>query len=187
MEGVMQTRRRQQREGLKSIRYNKQTTLHMHYTFWYMSLPSLHDNEVNLPNNTFYESQTQRDDFFSSFPNLVRKICPPQSRRSSYRKDVWNAGIFREAFFIIVILFCVVAVVVAGTLLFYSLIACVASVSVSGLGAKNEERESKMAPINFVSFLSRPKPRIPFLGLSLLRNQTETLAVRRLTRSFLYS
>ena len=27
-----------------------------------------------------------------------------------------------------------------------------------------------------VSFLARPKPRIPFLGLSLLRNQTETLA-----------
>ena len=26
-----------------------------------------------------------------------------------------------------------------------------------------------------VSFLARPKPRIPFLGLSLLRNQTETL------------
>ena len=27
-----------------------------------------------------------------------------------------------------------------------------------------------------VSFLARPKPRIPFLGLSLLRNSTETLA-----------
>ena len=29
-----------------------------------------------------------------------------------------------------------------------------------------------------VSFLARPKPRIPFLGLSLLRNQTETLATQ---------
>ena len=29
-----------------------------------------------------------------------------------------------------------------------------------------------------VSFLARPKPRIPFLGLSLLRNQTETLAMQ---------
>ena len=29
-----------------------------------------------------------------------------------------------------------------------------------------------------VSFLGRPKPRIPFLRLSLLRNQTETLATR---------
>ena len=27
-----------------------------------------------------------------------------------------------------------------------------------------------------VSFIARPKPRIPFLGLSLLRNQTDTLA-----------
>ena len=29
-----------------------------------------------------------------------------------------------------------------------------------------------------VSFLARPNPRIPFLGLSLLRNQTETLATQ---------
>ena len=29
-----------------------------------------------------------------------------------------------------------------------------------------------------VSFLARPKPRIPFHGLSLLRNQTETLAMQ---------
>ena len=32
-----------------------------------------------------------------------------------------------------------------------------------------------------VSFLARPKPRIPFLGLSLLRNQTETLATQART------
>ena len=68
---------------------------------------------------------------------------------------------------------------------------------------KNEERESKMAPIKelggvgggggggsfpspsphfhflaLVSFLARPKPRIPILGLSLLQNQTETLATQ---------
>ena len=30
----------------------------------------------------------------------------------------------------------------------------------------------------FVSFLARPKPRIPFLGLSLLQNQTETLGMQ---------
>ena len=29
-----------------------------------------------------------------------------------------------------------------------------------------------------VSFLARSKPRMPFLGLSLLRNQTETLATQ---------
>ena len=33
-----------------------------------------------------------------------------------------------------------------------------------------------------VSFLARPKPRIPFLGLSLLRNQTETLATKATQR-----
>ena len=35
-----------------------------------------------------------------------------------------------------------------------------------------------------VSFLARPKPRIPFLGLSLLRNQTETLATQARTILF---
>ena len=73
------------------------------------------------------------------------------------------------------------------------MIPCVASVSVGGLGAKNEERESKTARkmaqvksgegphfhfLALVSFLARPKPRIPFLGLSLLRNQTETFATQ---------
>ena len=35
--------------------------------------------------------------------------------------------------------------------------------------------------LTLVSFLTRPKPRIPFLGLSLLRNQTETLATQAIT------
>ena len=34
----------------------------------------------------------------------------------------------------------------------------------------------KRVGVDLVSFLARPKPRIPFHGLSLLRNQTETLA-----------
>ena len=29
-----------------------------------------------------------------------------------------------------------------------------------------------------VPFLARPKPKMPFLGLSLLRNQTQTLATQ---------
>ena len=32
----------------------KTTNLHVHYTFWYISLPSLHDQDVKLPNGTFY-------------------------------------------------------------------------------------------------------------------------------------
>ena len=46
-----------------------------------------------------------------------------------------------------------------------------------GLGEKNEERESKTArKVALVSFLARPKPKVPFIGISLPRNQTETLA-----------
>ena len=52
------------------------------------------------------------------------------------------------------------------------------------LGGGGEEREETLPPpptfifLALVSFLARPKPRIPFLGLSLLRNQTETLAAQ---------
>ena len=71
---------------------------------------------------------------------------------------------------------------------FLALVSC-------GFGAKNEERESnttrKIAQVTLtiplfpqfhflalVPFLVPPKPKIPFLGLSLLRNQTETLAMQ---------
>ena len=52
-------------------------------------------------------------------------------------------------------------------------IAYVASVSVR---FRRKERGTRVK--DRVSFLARPKPRIPFLGLSLLRNQTETLATQ---------
>ena len=63
------------------------------------------------------------------------------------------------------------------------LLACVASVSVQfrrkerGTRVKDREKSgaSKRA---LVSFLARSKPKVPFLGLSLLRNQTETLATQ---------
>ena len=54
------------------------------------------------------------------------------------------------------------------------LVACVASVSVR-FRSKEQGTRVKMA---LVSFLVRPKPRIPFLGLSLLRNQTKTLSTQ---------
>ena len=70
-------------------------------------------------------------------------------------------------------------------------LACVASVSVRfgskerGTRVKHRAKNglSKRAGRGFhflalVSFLARPNPRIPFLGLSLLRNQTETLATQ---------
>ena len=41
------------------------------------------------------------------------------------------------------------------------------------------ERESKtVRRLAVVPFLARPKPKIPFLGLSFLQNQTETLATQ---------
>ena len=67
-------------------------------------------------------------------------------------------------------------------------LACVASVSVRfkskerGTRVKDRAKNgaSKRAGRGWalVSFLARPKPRILFLGLSLLRNQTETLATQ---------
>ena len=56
-----------------------------------------------------------------------------------------------------------------------------------GFVAKNEEQESKtarkMARVKerggaLVPFFARLKPKIPFLGLSVLRNKTETLATQ---------
>ena len=57
------------------------------------------------------------------------------------------------------------------------LVACVASVSVR-FRSKERGTRVKMA---LVSFLVRPKPRIPFLGLSLLRNQTKRFRPRLLS------
>ena len=73
-----------------------------------------------------------------------------------------------------------------------SQVACVASVSVRFRSnergtevkdhAKNGAKMASPSPLFYflaaVSFLARSKPRIPFLGLSLLRNQTETLATQ---------
>ena len=62
-------------------------------------------------------------------------------------------------------------------------LACAASVSFrfrrKERGTRVKDR-AKNGPhfLALVSFLARPKPRIPFLGLSLLRNQTETLATQ---------
>ena len=87
-------------------------------------------------------------------------------------------------------------------------VACVASVSVrfrskergtrvkdrakngvserAGRGWGKEETFPSPSPhfhfLALVSFLARPKPRILFLGLSLLRNQTETLATLVIAR-----
>ena len=58
------------------------------------------------------------------------------------------------------------------------MIACVASVSVRFRSKERGARVKDRAKNGVSTFLARPNPRIPFLGLSLLRNQTETLATQ---------
>ena len=38
---------------------SKTTTLHVHHAFLYISLPSLHDYDVKMPNFTFYGGRKQ--------------------------------------------------------------------------------------------------------------------------------
>ena len=67
-----------------------------------------------------------------------------------------------------------------------ALLAYVAGVSVrfrrKERGTRVKDREKSGASIfhflALVSFLARSKPKVPFLGISLLRNQTETLATQ---------
>ena len=48
--------------GKKAIDLDKQTTtLHVHHAFLYVSLPSLHDYNVKLPNFSFCRGREQTD------------------------------------------------------------------------------------------------------------------------------
>ena len=72
---------------------------------------------------------------------------------------------------------------------FMSNLACEASVSVlfwSKGHAKNGASKRLFHVLPLVSFLARPKPRISFLGLSLLRNSTETLATQAMSNQANY-
>ena len=46
---------------------SKTTTLHVQDTFWYISLPSLHDYDVKIPNLTFYGGRKQATTNFSFY------------------------------------------------------------------------------------------------------------------------
>ena len=66
-----------------------------------------------------------------------------------------------------------------------SSIACIANVSVQFRSEEQGTRVKDRAKngtlfyfLALISFPARPKPKIPFLGLSLLRNQTEALATQ---------
>ena len=57
-------RRRDRNENVKTNKQTiglegKTTTLHVHYTFLYISLPFLHDYDVKFPNWTFHGGRKQ--------------------------------------------------------------------------------------------------------------------------------
>ena len=67
----------------------------------------------------------------------------------------------------------------------FSVLACVASVSVwfrrNERGTRVKDREKSGAKSGY-RFISRAViPKVPFLGISLLRNQTETLATQAIS------
>ena len=54
------------KKGIGLIR--KTTTLHVHHAFLHISLPSLHDYDVELPSFTFYEGRGEKtNDYLFSF------------------------------------------------------------------------------------------------------------------------
>ena len=49
----------------------KRTILHVHHAFLYISLPSLHDYDVKMPNFTLYRGSTQATTKFPLFLHLA--------------------------------------------------------------------------------------------------------------------
>ena len=58
----------------KQLQMSKTTTLHVHYAFMYISLPSLHDCDVKIPNFVFCFC-------FRFFPELQYSLLEINSRR----------------------------------------------------------------------------------------------------------
>ena len=57
---VKARRRRRQREPTKAIgSMSKTTILYVHHAFLYISLPSLHDYDIKMPNFTIYRGSIQ--------------------------------------------------------------------------------------------------------------------------------
>ena len=57
--------------NVKKQKVSKTTTLHVHHTFLYISLPSLHSYDVKCPNFKFtWEKERQGDKFYHLCPNL---------------------------------------------------------------------------------------------------------------------
>ena len=51
----------------QQVQIGKTSTLHLHHVFLHISLPSLHNYDVNLPNFMFYERQEHMTTIFFFF------------------------------------------------------------------------------------------------------------------------
>ena len=58
------TRRQRERQKIIGLR-SKTTTLNVHHTFLYISMPFLHDYDVKMPNFAFYGERKQATTNFS--------------------------------------------------------------------------------------------------------------------------
>ena len=59
-------RERQNKQTIGLEQEGKTTTLHVHHTFLYISLPFLHDYDVKFPNWTFHGGRKQATTKFNS-------------------------------------------------------------------------------------------------------------------------
>ena len=78
---------------------SKTTTLHVHHTFLYISLPSLHNNDVKMLNFMFYRGHKQAaTNFLSSFLTWIR-LLGIQLQKSSRALDKVSANsLFKRRF-----------------------------------------------------------------------------------------
>ena len=65
---------------------SKNTTLHVHHAFLYISLPSLHDYDVKMPNFTFFGGH-KRLRIFLCLSKLVYSLQETNSRTFAY---IWH-------------------------------------------------------------------------------------------------
>ena len=66
---------------------DKKTNLHVHHTFWYNSLPSLHDYDVKVPYFTFSGGRKQATTNFLCFSKLK---YGPQETNSGTFAHIWH-------------------------------------------------------------------------------------------------
>ena len=98
---LKQRRRRRQRKRHKSWQNGKTTTLRVRHVFLYISLPSLHDYDVKIPNFSFCEGREHGNGFLLLFLNFdtvsefnSRKNCQDLTNwiRQNKRIKVWNSA-----------------------------------------------------------------------------------------------